>query len=1021
MEYPLIANSGIQFYVSELVIDLNSNCRKTFHEWFDESAIQTSLELAFLLRESGKIVRMADLESCSFLNPNGTLNVREEEVLANPNIEILHTGDVETAEDIFSLRLNDERHCKLSSLLNVWLPLSYFELDMVGNFKAGPYNWVRCKIIPKSKESKGIIQAHLLLAFDTHTIYDEPDEYAECPSFVSASEREKKYRLTCNALSLLDFCSGSNSWVRNYLLHLVHGVSDIEDIQLKSGEYRYSFLASYLLLVDYISNTGVLPDVRLIRDRDVMQVSTEMIIDIGNSRTAAVLFEDGDFTRVKPLQIQNFSNPVTATGLLNRTQESFDMRVAFQKVSFGDETLSGSTQFTWPSLVRLGTEAEYLTHETVGLAEGDEILSTYSSPKRYLWDFKARREEWRCVRLSSDGKREEPIIEGISDFFADDGTIDKDGFGTGLHYSRRSLMTFAFMEILSQAQVQINSYEYRNFHGKISMPRRLDKVILTCPTAMSHSEQVSLHESLQEAIYVLNQFNGNIDADFIPLNIKIVPDLTKRTDRPQWIFDEATCSQFVYLYGQFCDTYLNNSLEFFNTYGRKRASTDDSMTDSLVIGSLDIGAGTSDIMVCRYEYDSLTPSRLKPIPEFWDSFNFAGDDMMKDLIENVLIQGRNGILESELSRRGKEESEIRKILHQFFGRDHATLSFRDRILRRDFNLQVCVPIISRFLELLCQDEVYRELSFEDVFQGRTPSPVILEHFENHFGFQLSDVRWKYDNRILSDYIEHSMCSLLENVATIMYAYDCDIVILSGRPTSLRPIRNVFLKYFDCDSDRLIVLNRHRVGRWYPFADEFGYLSNSKSVVPVGAMIGYKASNAGGMNSFSLDLTALGERLKPTTENFIMKDAHSSQHECFITPQSSEGRVTLNTFPAYIGSKQFDLALYPLRPFYVLDIDENTLRQKIEKKYIGMKLTEAKLQYLVKEYKEQLMSKVPLSFTIERQDYEENREQLNISAVEGFDGCDISVNDFALSIQSLNDPDCYWLDSGAFNLNISSYR
>ena len=156
--------------------------------------------------------------------------------------------------------------------------------------------------------------------------------------------------------------------------------------------------------------------------------------------------------------------------------------------------------------------------------------------------------------MTADSKNEEPIIEGISNYFSDDGSIDKDGFGVGLHYSRKTLMTFAFLEIISQAQVQINSLEYRDFHGKKSMPRRLSKIILTCPTAMSKKEQISLHNSLQDALFVLNKFYGNIDNTAIPMDIKVIPNLSIKTEHPQWIFDEATCSQFVYLYGQFSET-----------------------------------------------------------------------------------------------------------------------------------------------------------------------------------------------------------------------------------------------------------------------------------------------------------------------------------------------------------------------------------------------------------------------------------------------------------------------------------
>ncbi len=1020
MEYTLIANSGIQLLTCELTIDLSSKSRYLFHEWFDEKEIQTNLEFAYILKESEKVVRLADLESCRFIDTDGNLNIKEEEVLSNPNIEILHEGDIENAEDIFALKLNDTRHCYLSSMFNKWIPLPYFELDSFGNCKNGPYNWVRCKLIPRNdSETQSTLNITALIAIDTRAIYEETDEYIECPSFVSENEKEKFFKITTNALGLLNFCSGRNSWIRSYLMKIVHGVSDLDGIKPKEDEYKYGFLATYLMLVDNIAKSNYLPSIRLIRDRDVKHLGVEMIIDIGNSRTAAILFEGEDFTKVKPLRLQNFSKPICPNGKLNRTLESFDMRVAFQKVSFGEKTLGGSNQFIWPSIVRLGTEAESLTHKTASLAEGDEILSTYSSPKRYLWDETPRQEEWRCVRDVENGKNTEPIIEGISNYFKDDGSIDKDGFGVGLHYSRKTLMTFAFMEIISQAQVQINSFEYRDFHGRISTPRRLDKIILTCPTAMSKNEQLSLHGSLKDALYVLNKFNENIDKTFTPYDIKLIPELNKKKDNPQWIFDEATCSQFVYLYGQFSETYLNNSKDFFEIYGKERKNNDNLNNPSLVIGSLDIGAGTSDIMVCRYEYNNENPSRLKPIPVFWDSFDFAGDDMMKVLIENVLLQGKSGIIEKELLKRSFDDDIIKKKLYQFFGHNQAELSFRDRTIRKDFNLQVCVPVINYFLDLLSKEEVYREITYDEIFIENSPSETVLQRFKEHFGFSLEEIKWIYDRKVISHLIESTMNDLLENVATIMYAQDCDIVILSGRPTSLNPIKNVFLKYYNDSPNRLIILNKHRIGRWYPFANASGYLSNSKSVVPVGAMIGYLASNAGGMNNFSLDLSMLGEMLKPTSEYFVLKDSLVQQNKCFITPEKQSGELVLNSFPAYIGCKQYDFSLYPVRPFYVLDININSILNKLTNQHKDKELSDSEKQDLLRQYIEKLLSNIPLIFTIEREDYDENKERLIIESVEGNESGDISVNDFILTIQSLNDPDCYWLDSGEFNINIKS--
>lgn len=1019
MTHTFIANSGIQFYLSHITIDMNAASKHLFHEWFDEELVETSLEVVYQLPESKKIVALNDLERYRFISDEGKLLVSEQQVLAIPDLRIIFEGDASDADGIFALKLSDRR-CPLSSLLNKWLPMPILELDLLNEFKQGPYNWCRCKIMPKGKIENGTLEADVLFAFDTRALYQETtDDYAECPTFESLSEKNKDFKLCDKISRLLDFCSGNNAWVKSYLLEIVHGVREIDDIKINNNEqdYRYAFLASYFLLIEYLQANLNLPTFRLIRDRDVENVNVEMVIDIGNSRTAAVIFENGDFTKVQPLKLQNFSAPINC-GELNRSGDSFNMRVAFQKIDFGNSILEGSKQFIWPSLVRLGMEAEQLTHMTTNFAEGDEVLSTYSSPKRYLWDFAPRCEEWRCVRSSSEDKLELPGIVGVSNYLDDSGKLDKDGLGYGLHYSRRSLMTLAFMEILTQARVQINTHEYREFNGRKSAPRRIDRIIITCPTAMSKEEQKSLYGSLKEALFILEKFGLYADKTSSTNPVKIVPDISKDTEEsPQWIFDEATCSQFVYLFGQFHEVYQNNSSEFFKLYGKRRISDDGKEKDSLVIGSLDIGAGTSDIMVCKYEYNQSNPSRLKPIPLFWDSFDYAGDDMMRVLITNVLLQGENGTLEKIMLAKGTDQREARAKLYQFFGSDHNTLSFKDRMLRRDFNLQVLVPIIYYFLELLAQNEEYRQVDYQTIFENNQPSNEVLEHFNKHFGFVLSEVKWIYEREILSRNIERTLNNLLENVATIMYAHCCDIVLLSGRPSSLLPIKEIFLKYFSVAPNRLVVLNKHRIGKWYPFADEHGFIRNSKSVVTIGAMIGYLGSSTGKLNGFSLDLSELGSRIKPTTDYFVVKDAMVSTNPSFITPQTSSGNITVNSLPIYIGCRQYDMRLYPVRPFFVIDVNKTSVTERLRKKY--PELNEGQLAEMVNTYCERLVENVPMTFTLEREDFDENKERLIISNVENARGDIISSSDFSIIVQSLNDPDCYWLDSGAFNINISA--
>ena len=62
------------------------------------------------------------------------------------------------------------------------------------------------------------------------------------------------------------------------------------------------------------------------------------------------------------------------------------------------------------------------------------------------------------------------------------------------------------------------------------------------------------------------------------------------------------------------------------------------------------------------------------------------------------------------------------------------------------------------------------------------------------------------------------------------------------------------------------------------------------------------------------------------------------------------------------------------------MDVNRIMEKLVKE-TKKTLTDAEKQFMLKEYKDKLMSKCPLKFILERDDYEENKESLRISSVE----------------------------------------
>ncbi|MBR5101717.1 MAG: virulence factor SrfB, partial [Muribaculaceae bacterium] len=299
----LIANSGIQLLVRDVEFDLNSGYKKLFYESFDTANLQWRLEYGRKLKGSETVVLNSELREKGYVDNEGNLIASDNVILANP-----HATKLDIAQGLptglFYSKLS-ENNRNLDSFFNVWLPLPYLEVDSEGSFKDGPYNWSRCKIIPGEKEN-GKLKAQLVLVFDTRTIYDDYDEYREGPSFINEGDTEKHYALCRDELKLIDYCVWNNSWVRDTIMKLVYpDVTDFNALLLPDGSNKYSFLTTYLTLVDYLGNNADVPDVRFMRDRNVKHVPVEMIVDIGNSRTSAILFEEQDFTKVDTLKLQD--------------------------------------------------------------------------------------------------------------------------------------------------------------------------------------------------------------------------------------------------------------------------------------------------------------------------------------------------------------------------------------------------------------------------------------------------------------------------------------------------------------------------------------------------------------------------------------------------------------------------------------------------------------------------------------------------------------------------------------------
>ena len=115
-----------------------------------------------------------------------------------------------------------------------------------------------------------------------------------------------------------------------------------------------------------------------------------------------------------------------------------------------------------------------------------------------------------------------------------------------------------------------------------------------------------------------------------------LPTNNKIYEKPELVidWDEASCSQQVFLFNEISEIYSHDAQQYFKDYGRER-EVDGKSRDTLRIASVDIGGGTTDLMITTYNCDE--SDVIYPIQEFREGFRIAGDDILYGVIKEAVL------------------------------------------------------------------------------------------------------------------------------------------------------------------------------------------------------------------------------------------------------------------------------------------------------------------------------------------------------------------------------------------------
>lgn len=1044
----LVANSGIQFIVKEVefnatepfILPNGKTLKYTFCDVMDFLTNNRKFDVLVHNVNEGVLVPLQELEERGKLEklPDGEIYYDTTGLPAMDGTDALvhysyfNEGDADifgiNTLSAFRVRSSDDSRAMVSAfslLLNKWLPMPMFELEPTGYSQCAPYAWARVRIEDIGEgRAKASRRYRFTWAFDTETSDD--DIFSNLRPSFQDDKKMKQFSLCNKVFNMLGFMSTNTSHFSSFSEYIASllGVD-------KNESYKY--IGFYIYFVNYIRLIGASPEVTL-HNADEDTIPVDLVLDIGNSRTCGVLFERGEFTKSMMLDIRNLSQPHLTS------DRPFDMRFAFRKADFGNDIYLPGDFFTWKSFVRVGEEAQKLVYRSLE-EEGLKARTTnYSSPKRYLWDEKKYDGKWEFLITEDDPSNvalaSNIFVPIMSDLFDASGNYIGNSSDENIEYtdgntcySRSSLMTFVLIEVFQQAITFINSPKFREKHGDIDCKRVLKNVVLTCPTAMPIKEQIKLRQCAVDAFDAIMKCTKVEPVNIEPnVNKLKVLDKYAPVEHRTWTYDEASCCQLVYLYAE-SEKYRGEMGRFFDMKGHVRPElvADGYEGKVLTIASVDIGAGTTDVMICSYALNGKGNNNITPIPLWWDSYYLAGDDILRNIIQNVIIEGDDkgledmGNIASALTARlmNMSDSDLRSlpcvknvsvyaakvedivriqdpelkndrkralasnIVRDFFGCDSAMNGYKDRRCRVDFNTQISHPMSQQFLDFLRVKRPSKVYTYDELFTTIKPAQYLLDYFADHFGFRFEELSWRFDPAEIADIVKSTMEPLMRQLSEVLYRYNCDVLLLAGRPTTLDAITDLFVKYVPVPLHNQIRVNEYRVGQWFPFADGQGYLYDQKATVAVGAMVGFLASQKG-FNGITLDMSEMIKRMESNVNYIGMYNSERQQiKKSFLSPEKSSATIEVSEFPAFIGCRQYDSQQYQARPIFALynRSHPSTLRIMLSRSYF------------------------------------ENKEVIFIEEVSDMQGNSLNRNSVELVQQSLVNDGRYWLDKGEFELAI----
>lgn len=293
---------------------------------------------------------------------------------------------------------------------------------------------------------------------------------------------------------------------------------------------------------------------------------------------------------------------------------------------------------------------------------------------------------------------------------------------------------------------------------------------------------------------------------------------------------------------------------------------------SIRISSVDVGGGTTDLMITTYYVEDNRV--IVPVRTFREGFRIAGEDVLHETIQQLLLPA----IEARLKQCGV--SNARDFLVDRFGADRANMPEQDKHLRRQLVLRVMKPaglaLLSAYegapstYAMSAEGTTIGELVKISSKQSVPLDNRLLDYIDKTAanwgasGFRLADVEVAIDYARIRNAVETTLGGIFDNIAEAVHHFDCDLVLMSGRPSRLPATADLFVNKLAVSPDRVLPLANYPAGNWYPFGGRSRFrIEDPKTATVVGCMLCSLAESQ--ITNFTLYTHRLAMR---STANYI---------------------------------------------------------------------------------------------------------------------------------------------------------